>query len=175
MKKEEFLQLGLTEEQAQAAAEASKKELAGYVAKAQYDGLQAQLSERDEDIAELKKAAGKDGAWKEKFEKLEEKYTQETEKLAAQLAETAKHNAVDMAILQAGGRNTKAVKALLDMEKIKLKEDGSLEGLDLEALQKSDGYLFKQGTREIQGTGMTQGAGGETDGIAAAFEKAVMG
>lgn len=94
--------------------------------------------------------------------------------MAKQLADTAKNSAVDMAILKAGGRNAKAVKALLDMEKITLKEDGTLDGLDLDALKKSDGYLFSEETTRIIGTGAQAGAQG-TDSIAAAFEAAVMG
>lgn len=144
MKKEELLQLGLTEDAAQAVGEAMKKELAGYVSKEKYDALEA-------------------------------KYQADTDALTKQLADTAKHNAVDLAILKAGGKNTKAIKALLDMEKISLKEDGTLEGLDLAALQASDGYLFTQETKEISGTGMTKGVENGENGIAAAFERAVMG
>ncbi len=174
MKKEDFLNLGLTEEAAAAAAEASRKELEGYVPKEQAEALQAQLAQRDADIAGLKKAAGKDTEWKEKFTALEEKYTQEKEAMAKQLADTAKNNAVDMAILQAGGRNAKAVKALLDMEKVTLKEDGTLDGLDLDALKKSDGYLFSEETTKIVGTGAQAGTQ-DVDSVAAAFEAAVMG
>ena len=94
--------------------------------------------------------------------------------MAKQLADTAKNSAVDMAILKAGGRNAKAVKALLDMEKVTLKEDGTLDGLDLDALKKSDGYLFSEETTRIIGTGAQAGTQG-TDSIAAAFEAAVMG
>ncbi len=175
MKKEDFLGLGLTQEQAEVAAAASQKELEGYIPREQYQGLEAQLTERDKDIAELKKAAGRDAAWKEKFETLETKYKEESEAMTRKLAETAKNNAVDLAILKAGGKNAKAIKALLDMEKIKLKEDGSLDGLDLDALKESDGYLFTQETREIVGTGFAGGNGSGGDGIAAAFERAVMG
>ena len=71
--------------------------------------------------------------------------------------------AVDMAILQAKGKNPKAIKALLDMDKISLKDDGTLEGLDLEGLKKSDGYLFDIETTAIEGTGHSGGShGGES-------------
>ena len=88
MQKEDFLKLGLTEEQAAAAAEASRKELEGYVSKEQYQGLEAQLTERDKDIADLKKAAGQDTAWKEKFENLETKYKEETEAMKVHIQVT---------------------------------------------------------------------------------------
>ena len=169
MKKEDFLKLGLTEEAAAAAEEASRKELEGYVPKEQAEALQAQITQRDADIAELKKAAGSDSEWQEKFTALEDKYKKETEAMAKQLADTAKNSAVDMAILKAGGRNAKAVKALLDME-----DDGTLDGLDLDALKKSDGYLFSEETTRIVGTGAQAGTQG-ADSVAAAFEAAVMG
>lgn len=172
MTKEDFLKLGLTEEAAAAAAEASRKELEGFVPKEQAEVLQAQLTQRDADIAELKKTAGEE--WQEKFTALEDKYKKETETMAKQLADTAKNNAVDMAILKAGGRNAKAVKALLDMEKVTLKEDGTLEGLDLDALKKSDSYLFSEETTKIVGTDAQAGTQG-ADSVAAAFEAAVMG
>ena len=175
MKKEDFLKLGLTEEQATAAAEASEKELKAYVPKEQYQGLEKQLADRDKDIADLKKSAGKDTEWKEKFENLETKYKKETEEMTKKLADTAKNNAVDMEILKAGGKNAKAIKALLDMDKINLKDDGTLEGLDLNGLKESDGYLFTQETRQISGTGVTKGTETGSEGIAEAFERAVMG
>ena len=60
-----------------------------------------------------------------------------------------------MAILQNKGKNTKAIKALLDMEKITLKEDGVLDGLDLEELKKTDSYLFEDVKNSIEGTDFT--------------------
>ena len=63
---------------------------------------------------------------------------------------------------------------MLDMEKITLKEDGTLDGLDLDALKKSDGYLFSEETARIVGTGAQAGTQ-DADSIAAAFEAAVMG
>lgn len=137
-----------------------------------------QLGLTEEQVAAVGKAIEKElegYVAKADMDALKTQHKQETDALAKQLADTAKHSAVDMAILKAGGRNTKAIKALLDMEKISMKEDGSLAGLDLKALQESDGYLFTQESREIHGTGMTHGAEGGTDGIAAAFERAVMG
>ena len=44
MTKEDFLKIGLTEEQAEKAAAAWTKELEGYVAKGEYDGLKRQMA-----------------------------------------------------------------------------------------------------------------------------------
>ena len=53
-------------------------------------------------------------------------------------------NAIETALTAAGARNTKAVRALLDVSKVKLGDDGKLSGWDeqLKAVQKSDAYLF---------------------------------
>ena len=61
-----------------------------------------------------------------------------------QLNELKLDNAVDTALTAAGAKNSKAVKALLDMSKVKLGEDGKLSGWDeqISAVQKSDSYLF---------------------------------
>ena len=93
------------------------------------------------------------------------------------LADVKKTAAVDMAIMQAKGRNPKAIKALLDMDKIKLKDDGTLEGFDLEGLKKSDGYLFDIETHSIEGTGHAGGsqggsAGGKLEGFISAARNA---
>ena len=60
---------------------------------------------------------------------LQQKYNADTAKLRLD-------NALDVAIIGAKGRSTKAVKAFLDYGKLKLKDDGTIDGLDLEALKK---------------------------------------
>lgn len=67
---------------------------------------------------------------------LQQKYDADTAKLRLD-------NALDVAIIDAKGRSTKAVKAFLDYGKLKLKDDGTIDGLDLEALKKSEPYLFE--------------------------------
>lgn len=63
----------------------------------------------------------------------------------AKLQEQSYNFALESALSDAGVRNAKAVKALLDIEKIKLNSD-KLSGLkeQLEALKISDGYLFNR-------------------------------
>lgn len=169
MKKEDFLKLGLTEEQADAAALASQEELKGYVEKSKFDeeattneALKEQLKNRDSDIAQLKKAAGGNEELSKQYEDLQVKYKSETEAFSKKLSENAKSSAIDMAILQAKGKNPKAIKALLDMEKINVQEDGTLEGLDLEGLMKTDGYLFDTETTVNIGNGFIKGSATDT-------------
>ena len=116
--------------------------------------LEEQMKDRDKDIAALKKSAGDNAELTQKYAILQEKYKADTESLNKAIMDNKKNNAVDMAILQAKGRNPKAIKALLDMDKIQIKEDGSLEGLDLESIRKSDSYLFdvEQQKQRVQGS-----------------------
>ena len=53
MTKEEFISLGLTEEQAEKAAAASTKELEGYVAKGEYDTTVKELETAKGSITDL--------------------------------------------------------------------------------------------------------------------------
>lgn len=57
--------------------------------------------------------------------------------------------AIDDVLLKSGARNSTAVKALLDMDKVSFK-DGKPEGLaeQLEALKKDSGYLFETDSKK---------------------------
>lgn len=90
-------------------------------------------------------------------QKAKELQTAET-KYTTDIGNIKRDNAIDMAILKANGKNPKAIKALLEMDKINLKEDGTLEGLDIDALKESDGYLFSTEETVIEGTAFTKGS-----------------
>ena len=175
MTKEEFISLGLTEEQAEKAAAASTKELEGYVAKGEYDTMVKELETAKGSIKDLTgKLKDFDGV---DVEGLKTSIKDWEKKYNTDLAIVKKTAAIDMAILQAKGKNPKAIKALLDMDKISLKDDGTLEGLDLEGLKKSDGYLFDIETTTIEGTGHAAGsqggsAGGKLEGFISAARNA---
>jgi len=101
-----------------------------------------QLSERDTQLEELKKIDAK--SLQAEITRLQGENKTAAEKYKADLEAVKLNAALDTAILSAKGKNAKAIKALLDVSKLKLKEDGSLEGLDLEALKTSDPYLFDE-------------------------------
>lgn len=65
-----------------------------------------------------------------------------------------KENAVDKAILKAKGKDTKIIKAVLNMDKINLKDDGTLENFDLKDVEKEYPYLFDNETIITVGTGI---------------------
>lgn len=94
---------------------------------------------------------------------LEERNRLLTEKSAAlerekTLAEEALQNAkkiaaMEKAILEAGGKNAKAILALIDADEVTLNEKGELEGMDLEAVKAEAPYLFNEKEEKTKGTG----------------------
>ena len=94
---------------------------------------------------------------------LEERNRLLTEKSAAlerekTLAEEALQNAkkiaaMEKAILEAGGKNAKAILALIDADEVTLNEKGELEGLNLEAVKAEAPYLFNEKEEKTKGTG----------------------
>lgn len=141
MTKQELMDLGLNEE----AADRVLKEHVPYDRFKQVNddkkALEGQLAERDKSIEDLnaKVKAGEDAA-----QSISQLQAQLKEKDAQTLA-IRKDAAIQLALTQAKARNPKAALALLDTDKLELAEDGSVKGLKegLEALQKSDPYLFE--------------------------------
>ena len=89
-----------------------------------------------------------------------------------QLAQERKTAAVERAILEAGGKNVKAILALIDLEEVTYEEEKGLTGLDLEAVQEEAPYLFYEKTEKRKGTGMTRGSKGKKeDEIREAFRR----
>lgn len=107
------------------------------------------------------------------YNELQDNFKGETEGLKKKIAETIKNSAVDMAIFKAKGKNVKAIKALIDMEKITVHEDGTIEGLDLESIKKTDGYLFDLETKQSVGTGFTKAAASKGTDVNAQIARAM--
>lgn len=155
MKKEDFLKLGFTDEQATKAAEASAEELKSYIPKARFDEVNEAKKQvekdRDAQLEALKKvdAAGLQA----QIEKLQGENKTAKEKFDADMRKMQIERNVDMALLNAKAKNIKAVKALLEMDKIQL-EGETVKGLNeqLEGLIKGDDSKFLFG--ESQSTSM---------------------
>ena len=151
MKKAEFVALGISEELAAKAEKASLEELKGYVEKSKHDEtveenktLKVQVTERDKQLETLKASAGDNEELKKQIETMKQKNADQEKAHKAELAQLKLDNAIDTALAAAGAKNGKAVKALIDVSKVKLGEDGKLTGWDdqIRAVQKSDSYLF---------------------------------
>lgn len=123
--------------------------------KEQVDDLQTRLDDADKQIEEFKdmdvesiqKAADD---WKQKAEDAEEEANKKIQAMQFDYA-------LSEALTGAKAKNTKAVKALLDMDGLKFNE-GEIIGLDkqLETLKNENDYLFesdKPAPRIVKGTG----------------------
>lgn len=133
-----------------------------YVDREKFDSKVRELDTANQSVSELTgKLQAFDGvdvaALKADVKNWETKYKND-------LAAVKKDAAVDAAIMQAKGKNAKAIRALLDLDKVTLREDGTLEGLDLEALKKSDGYLFDTVQTVTRGNGVQSGDGNPAPG-----------
>ena len=111
-----------------------------YVDKDKFDALDEQLKTANTTIDDLKKS-NKDN------EELQTKVTDYESKVSdyeKQIQDMQFNYAVDGALKGANVRNTKAIKALLNLENVKLDGENILGLTDqLEELKKSDSYLFE--------------------------------
>lgn len=147
MNKEALIALGLTEEQAD-------KVIAGFgqmVPKSRLDDkiqevkdLQKQITDRDTQLADLKtKAAGNEDLQKQ-IQTLQDQNKTTVAEYEEKLQKKDFDYKLESALRDAKSKNPKAVKALLNIDSIKL--DGeTLLGLEdqLKVLKESDAYLFE--------------------------------
>ena len=115
--------------------------------------LEADLQGRDAQLEQLKSAAGNSEELKAQIEQLQAENQKAAEEWQAKMAQMQLDFAIERALAAAKAKNAKAVKALLDMEKVKL--DGEqLLGLDdqLKTLKETDPYLFGESGKVGGGT-----------------------
>lgn len=141
---QKLIELGMPEEEAKALVEEQK---ANYVTidehntvKAEVDVYKTNAETLNETVKNLEKEAGLSESLKLQIEDYKSKVA-DKDKQIEKIQYEAK---LEVALNSSNARNVKALKGLLDMEKIVLGEDGNITGLDeqLEALKESDGYLF---------------------------------
>ena len=152
MVKEKLIELGLNEEQATAVL----KEMGNtHVTLARFNEvneakkqLEGDLKDRDKQLAELSKNNKDNTDLQSQIQLLQEANKLATENYDKELARIKLDSALDMALTGAKGKNHKAIKALLDMDKIKLDEEG-LKGLEdqLASLKTNESYLFETETK----------------------------
>ncbi len=131
-------------------------------AQAQVKDLNDQITDRDKQLTTLKKSAGDNEELKNQLQKLQDDNAAAKNVYEDKIQAITKNSKLEMALIQAGARNPKAVKALLNSDAISV--DGeNLIGLDdqLKALQESDAYLFQ--TKEDK-TKVKITTGGNPDG-----------
>jgi len=154
MNKEDLLKLGLTEEQTEKVLSANTEQLKGFIPKARFDEVnnakkqaEKDLSERDKQLETLKNSTGDVETLKNTIKQLQDENKASKEQYEANISKIKLDNAIDNALGNAKAKNSRAVRALLDMEKIKF-ENETLSGLDeqLKALKEAEDskFLFEE-------------------------------
>ena len=160
MKRKELEDLGLSKEQVDAVMKINgadienAKEVAGAEItnlKAENEGLEKQVKERDKQLEDLKKSSGDNEELKKQIETLQNDNKTAKAEYEKQIKQMQIDNAVQIALKDAGARNVTAVTALLkDLDKAEIDENGVVKGLkeQIAAIQKDNDFLFE--TKETQ-------------------------
>ena len=154
MKKEDLLALNIDEDTAKKIMEmhgatVTKTKAEVDEKNATIADLQSQLTSRDKDLKKLQKDNGDNEALKTQISDLQQQYKDLEKSSAEKLVAIQRDSALSALLTEAKVKNPKAVAALLDQDKIVFK-DGELSGAkeQVEALQKSDSYLFDLGKKQ---------------------------
>ena len=143
--------LGLSAENVQKVVEGVEEHYKGWVPKHRFDEvneakkqLEADLKERDKQLAELKKAAGDNEELRKQIEQLQKQNKEAAEQYEAKIRDLAVTTAIKLAV--AGQvHDPDLVATLLDKSKIELDESGNVKaGLDeqIKALREAKSFLF---------------------------------
>lgn len=109
---------------------------------ADYESIKKQLATATEGLEAFKGVDVKD--LQGQIETLQGKLDAQAKEHAAELADLAFDGVLKDAITAARGRNDKAIRALLDVDKLKASKDQTADiKAALEALKKDNGYLFE--------------------------------
>lgn len=155
---EQLIEMGLEEEVARKVIEAYKASIKDeYIPIARFNEvneekkeLKGQIAERDTQLSELKTKASGNEELTNKIAELEGLNNQTKEEYETKIAKLRKETSIELVLKDNQAKNIRAVKALLDLDKVLLDGD-NLIGLDeqLEGLKTSEAYLF--GSDTLQG------------------------
>jgi hypothetical protein len=167
--KEALTAIGLSEDQADKVVQAHADSINGkFIPKSRFDEVNEQLkdvrgqvTERDTQIAGLKRFQGSADELKAKVTALQEANTKASEEYASKLASVQKTYAVRSAI-GPDAQDPDLLLKLIDMDSVSITGDGKAIGVgeQIDALRKDRPYLFKAKAAEgAEGTDGTDGAG----------------
>lgn len=141
--------IGLNDEQIRSVMAEYGKEInplkqAQASAEQERDSLKAQLEDVNGQLSEAQKNSKKGSELQGQLKDLQKQFEDSKAKAEEQLQATKKDYEIAAALSKAGAKNDKAVKALLDTEKVNFDDNGKLIGLSeqLEAVKKDNDFLF---------------------------------
>lgn len=138
-----------------------------YRTKADYDKVAGQRDDYKASLdtvnGKLKEFEGVDVSdLKGQIEALQGDLKKKDDEYAAKEAERAFNDSLDKAITEAGGRNPKAIRGLLDLETLKESKDQTEDiKKALESVKESDTYLFGSDEPFLNPVGPTNNKGGD--------------
>lgn len=124
------------------------------------------VKERDEQLETLKASTGDVEALKVQIATLQADNAAAAKTHAEEIKRLKVDTAVELALVNAKAKNIKAVKALLDLDRAELDEDGSVKGIT-EQIQKlvkapDSGFLFESGAQNQNFKGFKPGEKSDT-------------
>lgn len=146
-----------------------------YVEKDKYDravekstALEAQNANTVKELAELQKSAGDNTELQKQLQEMQAKYDADTKAMNEKMLQREFEYSTDTAIKEHKAKNVKAVKALIDLDKIKGKDgafSADLFKAEIDKVEADAPYLFESDTTAT-GTGgapfaQPQGTGGQ--------------
>ena len=174
MKKEELMKLdGMTDALAAAVLNLAKGDTEGMIPKARLDEV---IKERDnarkehadvlKELGALQKETGDVTDLRDKIKSLEDAAKNAQKEHDAEIHALKVDNAVNAALLGEKALNVKAVKALLNLDKAELDEDGTVKGLadQIKTLKAADDSKFLFGSSSPALKGAKAGESGDDDG-----------
>lgn len=174
MKKEELMKLdGMTDALAAAVLNLAKGDTEGMIPKARLDEV---IAERDnarkehtdvlKELGALQKETGDAADLRDKIKSLEDAAKESQKQHDAEIHTLKVDNAVNSALLGSGALNVKAAKALLNLDKAELAEDGTVKGLadQIKALRTAEDSKFLFGSSTPKLKGAKAGESGDDDG-----------
>lgn len=125
----------------------------------QVKDLKTQLSERDDQLKELGKAAKDNEELTTRITELEAANEKQTTEYAAALRQKSIDYAIETALIAAKAFDPKTVVPLIDLSRITVADDGTVSGVDeqVKALGEAKGFLF-----DASQEGSPQGGNGST-------------
>lgn len=179
MERKDLTALGLDDSQTtevlklyNAGLEPVKQQLAD--ASSELDSSKQQVTDRDEQIKTLGERAGNSEKLNKQVAELQQAIKDKDTESVSQLTQVKTDNAVQMALRDAGVRDAKAVLPFIDMDTVKLGEDGQLAGINEQVtkLQESHEYLFNKADDDAgKKPGIKITTGGNPSGKAAEGEE----
>ena len=153
--KELLQEKGVSSEVVQEVVAAAEEKMKNMIPKHRFDEvneakkqLEAELKERDQQLADLKKSVGDNEELKKQIEQLQQENKTKEQEYQARIRDMAVTTAIKLAVA-GDAHDPDLVATLIDKSKIEVDEQGQIKsGLDdqLNALRESKAFLFVQKT-----------------------------